>query len=294
MISILIPTYNEKVDKLVTVLHNQSEKLATNFEILVYDDGSSIRHQENEALNQLANASYRYFEKNLGRGAIRNQLALDAKADLLLFLDADVLPTNDNFLSNYEKAIQKDTVVICGGIAYQDTEVPVNERLRYVYGKKREEKSAETRQNNPYIIVTANLLIQKNCFLEANTELQNLYGEDLLLSQNLKYKKCDIQHINNPVWHLGLEASTLFIEKSKEAIRNMVYWEKEGKLDSDFTVLQKKYTSLKRKGLLSLYQIFLKISNKVYIAANLTSKKPSPLLFNMYRLYYYIQQKKHA
>ena len=294
MISILIPTYNQKVDQLVTVLHAQSEKLATQFEILVYDDGSTIRHPENGAVNHLSNASYRYFEKNLGRGAIRNQLALAAKADFLLFLDADVLPTDDNFLSNYEKAIHKDTVVICGGIAYQDTEVPANERLRYVYGKKREEKSAETRQNDPYIIVTANLLIQKECFLEANTELQNLYGEDLLLSQNLKRKKCDVQHIDNPVWHLGLESSGEFIEKSKEAIRNMIYWEKVGKLDTDFTALQKKYNSLQRKGLLSLYQIFLKITNKVYIAANLTSKKPSPLFFNMYRLYYYIQQKKHA
>ncbi|MEM7086148.1 MAG: glycosyltransferase family 2 protein [Bacteroidota bacterium] len=294
MISILIPTYNEKVDQLVLALHAQSEKLTTEFEILVYDDGSDVQFKENEAINALSNARYCYFEKNLGRGAIRNQLALDAKANFLLFLDADVLPTNNNFLSTYEKAVEKDTMVICGGIAYRDTEVPTNERLRYVYGKKREEKSADTRQNDPYIIVTANLLIQKECFLEANVELKNLYGEDLLLSQNLKRRKCEVLHIDNPVWHLGLETSSQFIEKSKEAIRNMIYWEKEGQLDSDFTVLQKKYASLQRKGVLSLYQFFLKVANKVYIAANLTSKNPSPLLFNMYRLYYYIQQKKHA
>ena len=294
MISILIPTYNEKVDKLVSVLHAQSEKLATSFEILVYDDGSPTRFQENETINHHPNARYQYFEKNRGRGAIRKQLAQDAQSSMLLFLDADVLPTNDQFLAHYETALNDQTNVICGGVAYQDAEVPTNERLRYVYGKKREEKSAALRQQTPYIIVTANLLIRKTIFLEVNTELQNLYGEDLLLSQNLKHKNYSVLHIDNPVWHLGLETSLQFIKKSEAAIRNMIYWEQEGKLDPDFTSLQKKYQSLQRKGLLSGYQIFLKLANKVYIARNLTSKNPSPMLFNMYRLYYYIQQKKHA
>jgi len=278
----------------VSVLHAQSEKLATSFEVLVFDDGSSTRFPENESINDYPNAKYQYFEKNMGRGAIRQQLAQDAQGSMLLFLDADVLPTNDQFLAEYEAELTDSTQVICGGVAYQNAAVPANERLRYVYGKKREEKSAELRQQTPYIIVTANLLIRKDIFLEVNTELQNLYGEDLLLSQNLKQKKYTILHIDNPVWHLGLETSLQFIKKSEAAIRNMIYWEQEGKLDPDFTALQKKYQSLQRKGLRSTYQIFLKLANKVYIAANLTSKNPSPMLFNMYRLYYYIQQKKHA
>ena len=294
MISILIPTYNEKVDTLVKVLHTQAEKLSAEFEILVYDDGSTTFFPENETINALPHVTYRYFEKNIGRGAIRNRLATHAKAEFLLFLDADVLPTQDSYLNTYESTLNDAFDVICGGVAYKKGNIPVDERLRHAYGKKREEKSAQTRQKKPYFIVSANLLIRKACFLEINTELQNLYGGDLFLSQHLKHKKRDVKHIDNPVWHLGLESSSQFIKKSEAAIRNLVHWEKEGKLDNNFTPLQQKYLSLKRKGLLPLYQFFLKIANKVYIASNLTSKNPSPLLFNMYRLYYYIQRKKHA
>lgn len=293
MISILIPTYNYKVDQLVAVLYKQAEQLSIPFEILVYDDGSTSRFSENEGINQRKYAKYQYFEKNRGRGVIRHQLAMDAKADLLLFLDADVLPMSDDFLSNYVHRSLEKFDIICGGIAYKDEATP-SEMLRYVYGKKREAKDAETRQNEPFIIVTANLFIGKEYFLKRNTELNNRYGEDLLLSQRFKIDGARIKHIDNPVWHLGLESSKDYILKSKEALSNMVYWEKEGKLEPNFTSLQRRYLKLRKLGLAPLFRWFMKLGNSLFIESNLVSKKPSIFLFNMYRLHYYAQLKKHA
>ncbi len=293
MISILIPTYNSKVDQLVTVLHKQAEQLSIAFEIMVYDDGSTTRFLENEAINQLAHAKYLYFDSNVGRSAIRHRLAQDAVAEILLFLDADVLPMTADFLDNYAQLIKSHVDVICGGIAYKEKAAP-HEMLRYTYGKKREARDAKTRQNEPFIIVTANVCMTKDLFLNINTELENRYGEDLLLSQQLKRNKASVEHIDNPVWHLGLESSQDYMLKSEEALSNMVHWEKEGRLEPNFTSLQQGYLKLRKLGLIPLFRFAMRLLIPLGIKSNLTSKKPSILLFDLYRLHCYAELKKHA
>jgi glycosyltransferase involved in cell wall biosynthesis len=293
MISILIPTYTEEIGELVRELHSQAESLSTDFEILVYNDGCDKPCLQNEEVNALEKVTYRHFNENVGRGAIRDRLATDAKADSLLFLDADVFPTQKDFLSKYISSLNENCDVICGGVAYKEDGVTDNERLRYVYGKEREAKSVKKREKEAHIIVTANILIRKSCFFKVNLELENLYGEDLIISQNLKRMEYVVEHIDNPVWHLGLEDSDQFIEKSKEAIEHMVRWEKEGKLDSNFTNLQRHYRRL--KWALPFISFFMKMAHRNIIKPNLTSKRPNSFLFNMSRLhYYYLEKKKHA
>jgi len=293
MISILIPTYNYKVDALVTALCDEAETMDQKFEILVFDDGSTTVFSENEAINEQPYATYKYFETNQGRGAIRQKLADAATYDLLLFLDADVLPVSPNFLKKYQSQLQQSNEVICGGVSYQDN-TDSSKQLRYVYGKKREAKKATIRQKEPFIIVTANLLIEKSTFFAANIELDNRYGEDLLLSQQLKLQNASVLHIDNPVWHLGLESSADYIAKSEEALRNMVFWEKEGKLKPGFTSLQRAYNRMKQWGMLSIFRWVVGLLNKLGLKSNLTSKNPSLFWFDTYRLHYYSKLKKHA
>lgn len=293
MISILIPTYHYKVDALVAMLHEQAGHLSSNFEILVYDDGSQDILPENEKINELEHVTYRHFKENRGRSGIRKALAEDAKADLLLFLDADVLPTAPDFLKRYEAQLSNPFDVVCGGILYRDR-AEDGRQLRYVYGKKRESREAVARQKEPYIIVTANLLIRKSLFLDSIVELENLYGEDLLLSQQLQQKKAKVVHIDNPVWHLGLECSADYIKKSEQALQNMVRWEKEAKISHDFTSLQRSYLKLKRLGLIPLFRWCIGLLNGLFIKSNLVSKKPGLFWFDMYRLHFYAQKKKNA
>ena len=58
-----------------------------------------------------------------------------------------------------------------------------------------------------------------------NTQLDNFYGDDLVLSQNIKKAEIAIQHIDNPVMHLGLEDNSVFIQKSLESIETTVLLE---------------------------------------------------------------------
>ena len=63
---------------------------------------------ENKKINALDHCSFLENEKNIGRTATRNILAKKAKYDWLLFLDADVIPLNENYIASiYKGARQK-------------------------------------------------------------------------------------------------------------------------------------------------------------------------------------------
>ena len=141
MISILIPTYNYKIVALVSEVHKQFSEIKAAFEIRVYEDGSSHFLEENTNIQELKNVVYKQFSENKGRTATRNLLANDASYDWLLFLDADVLPKNSDFIATYLKAVEiNDDPVIFGGITYVLEAPEKSKRLRWVYGKEREAK----------------------------------------------------------------------------------------------------------------------------------------------------------
>jgi glycosyltransferase involved in cell wall biosynthesis len=117
MLSILIPTFNYDVTALVTEVHKQSIACKIEFEILVYDDASTdlkVR-KNNTSINALEDTSYTILKSNIGRSAIRNKLAKTAQYEWLLFLDADVMTVNDNFVSNYINSLSDSKPIINGG-----------------------------------------------------------------------------------------------------------------------------------------------------------------------------------
>ncbi len=68
-----------------------------------------------KSIDELKNTTYKVLGSNIGRSAIRNLLAKDANYDLLLFLDADVIPVKDDFISKYITAFTESTQLIFGG-----------------------------------------------------------------------------------------------------------------------------------------------------------------------------------
>ena len=105
MLSILIPTYNYDIQTLVDKVHAQLVDCKIKFEILCYDDCSTKTEitTANKSIAALENTQYKILDGNIGRSAIRNLLAKDARFDLLLFLDADVIPVKKDFISTYLK-----------------------------------------------------------------------------------------------------------------------------------------------------------------------------------------------
>ena len=160
MLSILIPTYNHNVYPLVTSLDRELKTLDIAYEILVFDDGSTDILPDNEKIISYKNTSFRKLNQNIGRSAIRKQLAENATYTTLLFLDADVTPVATSFIATYVDTIKtQDPEVVFGGIAYAEEKPPVEERLRWEYGRNREVQNVVTRQKKPHFVITQNVLI---------------------------------------------------------------------------------------------------------------------------------------
>ena len=293
MISILIPTYNYDVYPLVQVLHAQAKKIGQPFEIAVYDDCSPDAVAANEKINSLANASYTVLSKNIGRSAIRNLLAKNARYENLLFLDADTMVVKSDFIHKYLNAIKPDSEIIYGGILYQEEPPPKSQLLRWYYGRKREALPVSERRKQPHLrFLTLNFLIKKSVFskLRFNEEIPNLRHEDTLFALNAKEKNVNVTHIDNPVIHLGLESSTIFLKKSREAVESLRNFVSHKLIEPSDTALSAKaetFEKYKLSGVVShLYGTFRKPMEK-----NLLSPRPSLLIFDLYRLGYYLSLK---
>lgn len=288
MISILIPTYNYNVYKLVQELHKQVGKIKQDFEIRVYDDCSTNPVLENEKIKHLSHSSYILLEKNIGRSAIRNLLAKDAKYPNLLFLDADTQVIREDFIQSYIDEIQKEYQIIYGGIRYQKAAPPKEEKLRWIYGIKREALGVEERRKQPHLrFLTLNFLIHKTVFseLKFNEDIPNLRHEDTLFALDAKKKNIDVRHIDNPVVHLGLESSEVFLRKSRESVDSLKLFIDQGLILSEETALSAKALQLQKNNtayiVRNIYKMF-----KGAMERNLLSDQPSLFIFDIYRLGY--------
>jgi GT2 family glycosyltransferase len=291
MISILIPTYNYDIFHLVEQIHAQGIHAAVPFEIVVVDDGSINFSLENESITQLSNTRYLYLDENIGRTAAREKLAQLAKYNWLLFLDSDVMPTEESFIQKYVDSIKKKKYnVVFGGITYQKERPAPNMVLRWHYGRSREAKSVSEREKSPYFIISQNLLIEKETFLEANTIKENYYGLDNFFSNQLQRLSKTVGHIDNPVLHLGLEPNDKFISKALNAVKTTVIFENKGLMDADSRPIQKSYLKLKKIRLTKVFSFIIsKFKTKMH--RNFHSERPNLFWFDLYRLAYYIDLK---
>lgn len=294
MLSILVPTYNHPIYDLIQEMSRQAEAMAIPYEIIVSEDHSSLHQEENKKIISFPHTKYLEQAQNLGRTKNRELLAQTATYDWLLFLDADVLPATTSFLKDYTHSISDQVELIFGGVSYQEESPNKNQHLRWFYGKHREAQSVEKRQQQqPWFIISQNLLIKKDLFLKANVSKENRYGLDNLFSHQLKTLKAKIVHIDNPVIHLGLEENFLFLKKSIEAVETTVYYEHLGMMESSLSRLQKSYIFLKRSKLTGLFVAIIKPFKK-RMERNLLGNSPSLFLFDLYKLYHYTLLKKNV
>ena len=203
----------------------------------------------------------------------------------LLFLDADVLPKHDSYISNYLSFLTSELDAIYGGFAYYE-EPPQNAyKLRWEYGRKREEIKANIRNRKPYkSIISANFLIKKETFKNLNSQIKgNFYGEDNHFGALLKSNAVKVFHIDNEVYHLGIEPSIKYLEKKEQAALTLLnIYNSKSHLNHDNDLLGLFETSKRYKFNYLLAQIF-KIF-KQPIKRNLLGKKPSINLLQLYRI----------
>lgn len=289
MISILIPIYNYPAYPLVAALHAQCLKAKIDFEILCIDDASGIFTEENHRIDGLSFCQMEYLPENTGRSRVRNALAKRAVYDRLLFLDADVFPVSPNFIQMYIDAMEKDSDVIYGGLAYKAEKPPDDCLLRWNYGRKREALSVKKRRKKGYeTLFFSNILLRKHLFSALSfDETVSGYGyEDLVFGMQLKQIKAGIKHIDNPVYHLQLDTSEHFLEKTEASLHNLKLLINRSLLGERVTRLTGMYADIKKLGLESWFRFFF-LRSRTLLRRNLLSNRPSLFLFDLYKLGYF-------
>lgn len=289
-ISVLIPVYNHDIRLLVQHLVQQGEYSGIPFEVRCYDDFSKepVRALNREITALASNVVYLELDKNLGRSKIRNKLAAEAAFGNLLFLDCDSYLPDSNFLKRYSQHLAAD--LVAGGRIYHTQ--PASERyaLHWKVGKSREEREASQRARTPYKnFMTNNFMVRKNIYFNIwlDESLEGYGHEDTKFGYKLKEKNINVIHIDNPVIHDKLDNNEEFLLKTREGIKNFYLITREG-YGRDLR-LYRIYRLLKKFWLSNILKACYGLLKK-RIEKNLLSPRPSLFFYDIYKLYFLIQE----
>ena len=295
MISICIPIYNFNVVDLINSIINQGKEIKNPFEIICIDDCSNKETLKlNAKISSHKTVNYLTLKKNIGRSKIRNLFLENATYENLLFIDCDCSIQNGNFLEKYFEQVENE--VVYGGRRHHDNPPKnKNKKLRWLYGIKKEDQNINFRVKNPYHCFRSNnFLIKKIIFsqIKFNEKIETYGHEDTLLSLELKKNKIAIFQINNPVFHEGIEDSSVFLEKTKSAIKNLVLLEKNN-LDTSSIKLIKTYHLISK---LKLTWLVFPMSKTILniLERQLLSSRPSLKIFDLYKLIYFLREKQNV
>lgn len=306
-LSILLPSYNNVCVSLVQVLQRQADALRGRlgkpfrYEIIVADDGSTDAAciDANRVIGDMLHCRYLRMEQNVGRAQIRNVLISESRGDYVLLIDSDLFLCDDNYL--YKYATSTADVVYGGtriggeGLAMVDNEANTENlkgNLRYIYEKKAEPSHrAAFRQLRPNQEISVCNLYARRDIMEAHPfdSRFKAYGyEDVLFGKRLAESGIEVTHIDNPVLINEFESNSVFVKKTEEAILTLCRFEQD--LEG-YSNLKTKVSTLGRYIPLSLFRLWHRImKNKE--KRNLTGSKPSLLLFKLYKLGFFLENRK--
>lgn len=224
-LSVLIPVHDQRVVELAAELCRQGWALGEPFEVRCLDDGSQENWKnENRALIGLEGCVYGEVGHNIGRAAIRNRLAEEARGEFLLFLDGDASVEDLRFLSEYLSSARPDGVV-CGVKKHRAEPPSPAQRLHWLYGSRRESLPARERQQRPYHAFNSfSFLLPRELFLTVRLDesLRGYGHEDTLFGLELRARSIPVLHTDIGAWHEGIDQSLVFLQKNRAAVGNLL------------------------------------------------------------------------
>lgn len=284
-LSILIPTFNGDCRQQVNDLRMQASDIdGLKYEIIVADDGSSDRNLV-AACCEIAQWPCCHFiecKVNRGRAAIRNFLTSKARFQWLLFLDCDMTIKPD-LLVRYLSCPEGD--VIDGGVSIG---MGRKDNLRYLYEKAREgQHTAAEREKHPYQhFHTANFMARSEIMRRFPfDERYKSYGyEDIFFGKQLAQNRIKIVHIDNPAGFDKFEDNIHFVEKTEEGLRTLHTFRNDLRGYSNLlTFVNGIHLPLVKTIIRCWHRLFGGIERR-----QLCGKRPSLIIFNLYRMGYYI------
>jgi len=204
--SIVIPTFNRR-DTLETVLPSIADQdyPRDNFEILLSDSGSDDGTPEFVKGLEIPNLRFITGE-NRGRSGARNRGIVDAKGEIILFTDADIIASPD-LLSQHAKYHEKyDNCAVVG----REVRVDTLEEYYEVRGKSETYRTLHPphRKKLSWLyFLTGNASVNRQTLIDAGMfdEAFTGYGhEDLELGYRLEKKGVTIYYNKDAVnyhWH---------------------------------------------------------------------------------------------
>ena len=234
-LSIAIPTRNDDCSQTVSKLLEQARReTSLDFEILIADDASDnaeVIRQLNIIGNQEGCRLIR-LKENVGRAAVRNMLAREAKYDKVLFIDAGVDINNQDFLKTYILHAN-DADIVCGGWKTEVGAETAKANLRAKYELDCEKNHTPLQRNkHPYrSFRTVNFLVHKDILLH-NPFPADMTGygyEDVVFGKQAEKAGCTVLHIDNPVVYKSYEDNEAFVSKTIQSVYTLyIYRERIG------------------------------------------------------------------
>lgn len=299
MLSICIPVYNYDMRSLVKSLHEQALLLEVPVEIVILDDASDKEyHDINKEIANYDLVRYEILPVNAGRSRIRNLLAHKAHHNWLVILDCDSATPDQLYLKRYLNETGNNAVV-CGGRSYLSEPPKDNTYLHWLYGTKREVRSVALRSQSPHLsFMTNNFMVPKSIIKQIpfNENIKGYGHEDTLFGYELMKNGVPVKHIDNPLLHVGLQINTEFLEKSIEGIKNLAFINNYLDDDADLKKMVRLlawFQRLKKSGFAGICAYFFKWVRKP-IEKNLLSRRPCLLLFDLYKLGLFCQNRHQA
>lgn len=290
-LSILIPCYNGRCKELVESLHSllrkENSTTGLRYEIIVADDGSTDNDviEHNRQIDSLDNCRYIIRKKNVGRAAIRNFLAREAKYEWLLFIDCDMIVRDNGYIAKYIHS--QESSIIYGGYSVKGDKEKLKGNLRFIYEKKCEANhTCSERKKQPYKdFHPSNFMVRRDIILEHPLDERfRYYGyEDVLWGKTLKNNSIDINHIDNPLSFEKFEDNASFIFKTEEGLATLYRFRKDLEGYSNLIEYAKRLHRFHLTPLAALIHNILSGSIKY----NLTGNNPSLLLFNIYKVCFF-------
>lgn len=282
-LSICIASYGEDCSPLLQALGNEIALRNIAAEILVSDNAPEI-HGKAAWWNEFPHTQYFHERQHLGRSQNRNALSRRANGQYLLFMDADSIPCNANFLEVYMAVMKSGAQVAVGGTAYK----PWNSSpapLRVRIGAIKEAVPAATRNKHPYAGFSAfNFCITAECFTNIGgfEELDHYGHEDTLFGIALEENQAKIIHLDNPAYHLGIDSNEEYLAKVNTATEALGKLFLENRTNNGITLIRF-YKALNRTGLVGAYtNLFQRY--RPGMEKRLLAGKGSPRLLDFYKL----------
>ena len=217
-LSVLVPFYKD--DTVALLQHLDSQIMGRSIEVLFYDDGTQdadLTARTGLSVNAAKGSMTLLTNtENKGRSFARNALFEAARADWVLFLDADMLPSRETFLESYLTLIETcGADIIFGGFEVEAKQKDANRDLHRALSEISDCLTlAERQAGGPQYVASSNLCVRRTVLEEEpfDSGFSGWGWEDSEWAARVA-KRYSLVHVDNPAVHLGLETTETLLKR---------------------------------------------------------------------------------